>query len=64
MKNIYKNKKICTAIVHSTILIIGLVGGWYVHKWHYTDVCLDMGGGINPGGYEICIVDTSKNSLQ
>ena len=51
-----------TAIVHSSILLIGLLLGWYAQQWHYTDTCLDMGGGMNPGGYNICVIDTSKDT--
>jgi len=51
------SKRVRTAFVHSTILVTGIIIGWYAHAWHYKDVCLDMGGGMNPGGYPICVIE-------
>jgi hypothetical protein len=42
------------------ILIALGIGFWLGIKWQrfsYLDTCLDMGGGMNPGGYEICMIE-------
>ena len=52
-------KFLSIAIVVSIIISLG-VGFWLGMKWsriQYLDKCLDMGGGMNPGGYEICVVE-------
>ncbi len=28
---------------------------WYTFR--YDDICLDLGGGRNPGGYPICVIE-------
>lgn len=33
-----------------------LAGQWYQQK-KYQDVCLDLGGGQNPGNHPICVVE-------
>lgn len=47
-------------IIFVILLLISLGGGfWLGMKWQrfqYVDKCLDMGGGMNPGGSEICVV--------
>ena len=52
-----KYKKLKTALIHAVILFIGLTLGWQLKDWDYTDKCLDIGGGRNPGNYDICVVD-------
>ncbi len=44
-------------IIHPLILITGFCIGWFVHKAHYADICMDLGGGKNPGEYPICVVE-------
>jgi len=50
--------------------IIGLIfiviasfkmGQWY-QQFHYEDICLDMGGGRNPDGYPICVIEKPNGS--
>nr|WP_197313179.1 hypothetical protein [Listeria monocytogenes] len=42
------------------LLIAALVGAFYAgmltQAYLYEDLCLDLGGGKNPGSYPICVV--------
>lgn len=38
-------------------LILGFFLGSAWQKFSYTDTCLDLGGGQNPGNYPICVID-------
>ncbi len=55
-------KKVTTAI----IIIVAMVAGFYMGiKWNqfqYDDLCLDMGGGKNPGNYPICVIEKTINN--
>ncbi|XLQ19691.1 MAG: hypothetical protein ACKUBY_03805 [Candidatus Moraniibacteriota bacterium] len=50
-------------LVSIGFVCIGLsfVLGMQWQKFQYNDICLDMGGGKNPGGHPICIVENCKN---
>ena len=50
-------KKITKGIIYLLVLSIGFVLGVYWNQFSYKDKCLDMGGGMNPGGYDICVVE-------
>lgn len=43
------------------LLIAALVGAFYAgmrtQAYLYEDLCLDLGGGKNPGSYPICVLD-------
>ena len=39
------------------VMAAGFSAGWFAHRFHYDDICLDMGGGRNPGGHPICVID-------
>ena len=45
---------------HALILLIIVASSFMVGRWYeqfiYVDICLDMGGGRNPGGYPICVI--------
>jgi hypothetical protein len=47
-------KKILTIIA---FIILGFWLGTQYEAWRYDDICLDMGGGKNPGGYPICVIE-------
>ncbi len=34
--------------------------GMQFQQLRYDDICLDIGGGSNPGGYPICVVEQSR----
>lgn len=42
------------------LLIAALVGAFYAgmqtQTYLYEDLCLDLGGGKNPGSYPICVI--------
>ena len=51
-------KFLIISFVLGILIAIG-VGFWLGMKWqrfNYLDKCLDMGGGMNPGGQEICVI--------
>ena len=43
------------------LLIAALIGTFYAgmrtQAYFYEDLCLDLGGGRNPGNYPICVLD-------
>jgi len=43
------------------LLIAALVGAFYagmrMQAYLYEDLCLDLGGGKNPGSYSICVIE-------
>ena len=43
------------------LLIAALVGAFYAgmrtQAYLYEDLCLDLGGGKNPGSYPICVIE-------
>ena len=51
------NKKAKTGIIHFLILFIGVVLGYQWSQFEYKDKCLDLGGGFEPGGYPICVIE-------
>jgi hypothetical protein len=49
------NIKMIVIMAVTTILAFWL--GIKAHERHYNDVCLDLGGGQNPGHYPICVIE-------
>lgn len=47
-----------TILVLSIIILLGVsfVAGMTWKSFLYTDICLDLGGGMNPEGYPICLL--------
>nr|WP_298251140.1 hypothetical protein [uncultured Halomonas sp.] len=45
-----------------TLVMAGFFSGKAYEAWRYNDLCLDMGGGKNPGGHPICVLDESKGA--
>lgn len=51
-------------------LVFGLIGivslsfwlGTQFQQFIYDDICLDMGGGKNPGNYPICVVTAPSST--
>ena len=39
------------------VCIISGIFGYYLNGFLYLDRCLDAGGGMNPGGHRICVVE-------
>lgn len=48
------------AIKTVAVVMMGMFLGWQLHSCVYEDVCLDLGGGKNPGKYPICVLDTPR----
>ncbi|WP_227431228.1 hypothetical protein [Psychrobacter sp. I-STPA6b] len=51
-----KQKKWLIIISFVLASILSFILGYQLKSFLYTDTCLDMGGGINPEGYGICVV--------
>ena len=37
--------------------VMGIYLGFLIHDFYYTDLCLDSGGGKNPGNYPVCVIE-------
>ena len=48
------------------LLIAALIGTFYAgmrtQAYLYEDLCLDLGGGRNPGNYPICVIEKDANT--
>ncbi len=49
-------KKICIGLI---VFFVGFILGSRFAVFQYQDACLDLGGGMNPGGYGVCVVEVS-----
>ena len=49
------NNKMIIIIAVNAIFAFWL--GIKAHGFYYDDICLDLGGGKNPGGYPICVIE-------
>lgn len=52
----YMHKTIKTTLLLGGVGIAAFILGMKVQSFLYDDICLDMGGGRNPGNYEICVI--------
>ncbi|MGP4864121.1 MULTISPECIES: hypothetical protein [unclassified Psychrobacter] len=48
------NTKMMIIIIITAILAFWL--GIKAHEFYYNDICLDLGGGQNPGNHHICVI--------
>ena len=48
-------KKFIFSIV--TAFVLGIYLGFLIHDFYYTDLCLDLGGGKNPGNHPVCVIE-------
>lgn len=39
------------------VALIAFVAGYSLKGCQYQDICLDMGGGISPENYDICVIE-------
>ncbi len=44
-------------IINIFFILLSFYCGILWCKFEYNDICLDMGGGENPGSYEICVIE-------
>ena len=57
-----KNKsKVKVFLIYSSLLVFGIYLGTFFYSWHYDDICLDLGGGRNPGDYPICVIEKTTD---
>lgn len=54
-------KKRLTLSIIIVAFLSFMAGQWY-QQFRYDDICLDMGGGRNPGNYPICVIENSSGS--
>ena len=56
-----KNRRFFKALLLIAALIAALIGAFYAgmrtQAYLYEDLCLDLGGGKNPGNYPICVLE-------
>ena len=56
--------KSMTVIAAVTVIaVMSFWAGLRFQEAHYKDVCLDLGGGENPGQYPICVVEQQHAAL-
>ncbi|WP_460274900.1 hypothetical protein [Celeribacter sp. ULVN23_4] len=41
----------------AVVFALGIVAGRGLERWIYEDACLDLGGGRNPTGYPVCVIE-------
>lgn len=55
-----------SGFVKALLLIVALIGAFYAgmrtQAYLYEDLCLDLGGGRNPGNYPICVIEKDTNA--
>ena len=52
-----KNRRFFKALLRIAALIGTFYAGMRTQAYLYEDLCLDLGGGKNPGNYPICVLD-------
>ncbi|HBM1073547.1 hypothetical protein HA117_20510 [Acinetobacter baumannii] len=53
-------KKLQLAILCILCLLVGAFLGSAWQKFYYQDICLDLGGGQQPGNHPICVIEQQK----
>ena len=46
----------------ASLLIATFYAGMRTQAYLYEDLCLDLGGGKNPGNYPICVIEKDANA--
>ncbi|WP_169449971.1 hypothetical protein [Photobacterium halotolerans] len=49
-------KKVMQVVAALVILLAVFWAGMHFERFRYDDVCVDMGGGRNPGNFPICVI--------
>ena len=52
--------KIMKILVVIVALVVSFFAGAKFQALQYDDLCLDIGGGKNPGNYPICVVEVKE----
>ncbi len=55
-------KRIFSLIIGIVFLGAAFTAGMWWQKQLYLDICLDLGGGMNPGDYPICVIEKTASS--
>ncbi len=42
------------------LLLAGFFAGTTYEAWRYNDLCVNMGGGKNPGNHAICVLEIAR----
>ncbi len=53
----FKMNKILKTIIFLTALAAAFYAGMKFQAYVYDDLCLDLGGGKQPGDYPICVIE-------
>lgn len=56
-KSVFPIKKVILILLGVIILVLVFKAGMAWEKFQYEDICLDLGGGMNPGNFPICVVE-------
>ncbi|HIB8936473.1 TPA: hypothetical protein ACWYE2_000976 [Neisseria meningitidis] len=51
-----KSRRFFKALLLITALVGAFYAGMRTQAYLYEDLCLDLGGGKNPGSYPICVI--------
>ena len=57
-------KNALLAVFAVAVAVFAFLGGMKWQEFKYNDICLDMGGGRNPGKYPICVVEKKRASAK
>ena len=57
-----KNLSFGKALLLIAVLIGAFYAGMRTQAYLYEDLCLDLGGGKNPGNYPICVIEKDANA--
>ncbi len=57
-----KNRRFFKALLLIAALIGTFYAGMRTQAYLYEDLCLDLGGGRNPGNYPICVIEKDTNA--
>ena len=53
-------KKIPIGALAMVALVAAFLAGMRWQAWRYDDICLDLGGGRNPGNHPICVLPEER----
>ena len=52
-----KSRRFFKALLLIASLVVEFFAGMRAQAYLYEDLCLDLGGGKNPGSYPICVIE-------
>jgi hypothetical protein len=51
------HRKVFSTVLLVLIILLAFSAGRAWERFRYEDICLDLGGGMYPEGYPICVVE-------